>query len=118
MPSISFGAALVMAKPLFCMHCHERADEMLIMAALADLGCKGSCESTHICYCSEDGQHKLVSRDEVDRWIVKKDNRFDDTVYVPKGTQLIKVWKYARQQHREWRLSNLRKWKPKEVSVE
>ena len=116
MPSISFGAALVMAKPLFCMHCHERADQMLLMAALAEFGCKGSCESAHICYCSEDGKHKLVNRDEVDRWVVRIENRFDDTVYVPKGTPLTQVWKYAKQQHRDRPLSHLRKWKPKELS--
>jgi len=95
---------------MFCMNCHEPVNRMLLMALLSDLGCKGSCENVHVCYASEDGEHRLVTRDKVDRWIVNLNGgKCDFSVYVPKGTSLTDVWRYARNQWAGHRLGGLRK---------
>jgi len=99
-----------MSLPQFCMYCHEPLDRMLLLALLADLGCKGSCEHVAECYNSEDGQHYLITKDDVDKWIVKLNGgQHDFPVWVPKGTSLTKVWSHAWQQHPGCTISSIRK---------
>ena len=95
---------------MFCMNCHETVEYMMVMAMLSDLGCKGSCERVNECYASENGEHKLVKRENVDRWIVHLNGgKCDFSVYVPKGTPLTDVWEHAKRQYGECRVGSLRK---------
>ena len=90
-----------------CINCHEPTSRMLIMALLADLGCKGSCERVAECPNAEEegGGHELWDRDKLETWTVRvswagNPSGFNDIVYTPKGTKLTDVWRYAKKQHR------------------
>jgi hypothetical protein len=78
---------------------------MLVMALLADLGCRGSCTTAHLCPNTEngEGEHVIYDREELDIWTVWVSHQgnprgYKDYVYTPKGTSVTGVWKYARQQ--------------------